>query len=302
MAWPNGETGFTRSPLWPTQRESLTLDVKRILIVGPPRTGTTMLPRLLAGGESVLSLSEPFHLRDLLPYPILRLFYASFQWRCRLQRVPLPNGESPDDYLEFLDNLARTNGMEYLVVKEVFHEREIKPPFASLNIIDYLTNRSWAVVGIIRHPFDALASTVRLLGRLFFGGTGSLIRTLWPAVPRFTGHDHIIRWAAENWCDFVDWARRRNLFVVRYEDLVKKPAPELRRICEHTGLPFQESMLNHRRAPTAFGGIGSPNVLLRRNKPISTRSIGRGKLLSQTQRQVIRRICGERAAELGYTL
>jgi hypothetical protein len=258
---------------------------------------------VIAGGDHVLSLSEPFHLSDLLAPWALNAFYWDLQRKSRLKRLPLPPSGGYDDYFGFLQRMAAMNGFRYLVMKEVFHEREINPPFANFNLLDGMVARGVPVVAIIRHPWDTAASTVRLLRRLFFGVVGDTVRFFWPMVPHWSGSNDIIRWASLNWAHFVDWTVERKLFVVRYEDLVRSPADSIQRICDYTGIPLVPRMLeHHRHRPKVFGGIGAPEVLFRRARPVNSKSVGKGRSLTREQRQIIREHCGEQAARLQYNL
>ncbi len=279
------------------------MDVKHIFIVGPPRTGTTLLARLLAGGEGVLSLSEPFHMHAILHRWVLGGFYWRFQKSRGLRRLRLPNRCTPKRYLGFLREMAGANGFDFLVLKEVFHELGLKRPFRNFDLLDECTTGGAPVVALIRHPGDAAASTLGLLRWLLGKHRGCIIRLLWPSVPRFRNDNHIIRWTAENWVHFADWSRRRRLFVIRYEDLVENPDETLARICEHAGLPFHKRMLEHHRHNlTAFGGGGDPKLILCRPRPIHTESVGRGQSLTRKQYESIKTTCGTRAADFGYSL
>lgn len=277
-------------------------DVKPIFIVGPPRTGTTLLARLLGGGEKVLSLSEPFHLDDLLPHWALKYWFRSLLKKSEMVRVPLPRIRNYDEYFSFLKDLAAANQMRYLVMKECFHELELKKPWANFELLDGFAATGHSIIAITRHPSDTIASTLKLLRKLFFGYTGVLIRLMWPSVPRFADDDHVVRWAARNWAHFMEWASDRNLCLVRYEDLVKEPAATLMRLCESVGLPYSERMLDHEHMPPGFGGIGAPEVLFKAPKPVDSSSVGRGKSLAPEHQRTIRALCGIQAAETGYTI
>ena len=257
--------------------------------------------RLLASGEGVLSLSEPFHLNDLLPVWALRHFYAGLQRGARLQLVSMPRVKDYDLYFDYLKKMADINHFRFLVVKEVFHEIGINPPFANFKLLDSFAAEGHAIIAIIRNPNDTIASTVKLLKKLFFGWTGRVIRTLWPHVPRFADEEAIVRWSAQNWTHFVEWARQRKLFVVRYEDLVTTPAEAMKSVCEYIGMPYHEHMLDHQRQPTVFGGIGAPEVLFSKPKPVNGQSVGRGRALPAEWRAIIDAVCGLPAADLGYT-
>jgi hypothetical protein len=279
------------------------VDVKAIFMIGPPRTGTTLLSRLLATGDNVLSLSEPFHLHAILNRWVLAGYYRWFQHRCQLRRMPVPNRCTAARYLDFLREMAAANGLRYLVVKEVFHELGLPPPFRNLDLLSNVAAHSDRVLGIVRHPCDAAASTVSLLHWLLGKHRGCIIRLLWPSVPRFRDDNHIIRWAAQNWAHFVDWSQERALCVIRYEDLVADPAEALPRICNHIGLPFHERMLDHHHHdPAAFGGGGDPKVMLCRPRPVHCESVGRGRDLTRGQYESVRNACARQAAELGYRL
>jgi hypothetical protein len=272
-------------------------------MIGPPRTGTTLLSRLLASSDAVLSLSEPFHLHAILHRWVLAGYYWQFQRRCGLRRMRLPSRCTPGRYLDFLRRLAEANGMRSLVIKEVFHQQELRPPFRNLGLLNQITAGNDRIIGIIRHPYDTAASTVLLLNWLLGKHRGCIIRWLWPSAPRFRDDDHIIRWAAGNWAHFAEWSRERRLFVVRYEDLVADPAAVLPRICDHAGLPFHERMLNHHRhRPAAFGGGGDPRTMFCRPRPVHSESVGRGKDLTRRQRASVKAACAARAGDFGYRL
>lgn len=279
------------------------VDVKPVLLIGPPRTGTTLLARLLASGDGVLSLSEPFHMHAILHRWVLAGYYRRFQRSCGFRPAPLPNACTPGRYLDFLRRMAQSNGLRHLVIKEVFHELGLPPPFRNLDLLNKIAARSAHVIGITRHPADTAASTIDLLRWLLGRHRGCVIRLLWPSVPRFRDDSHIVRWAAENWSHFTGWARERELLVVRYEDLVADPAAVLPGICERAGLPFHERMLaHHQHRPAAFGGGGDPKLLLRRPKPVHRQSVGRGRNLTRRQHAAVRAICGAAAADFGYSL
>lgn len=284
------------------QRGDAALDVHSVFVVGPPRTGTTLLCKLLGNSENVLSLTEPFHLRDLLPNWVLRCFYRRLQREFRLQKVTLPRSNNSRPYWKFMQSLAHTNRFKHLVVKEVFREVDLDIRWANMKLLDSFAAHHLPIVATIRHPWDAAASTINLLDWLFFGWRGRMVRTLWPTVPRFKTHDAIVEWAARNWVCFTEWALRRELFLVRYEDFVRQPEAMMRRICEYCGIPFREQMVNPRHWPRAFGGIGAPEVLLSAGRPVHVTSVGRGKHLTARQKEIISDICWPLARQIGYEL
>jgi hypothetical protein len=229
-------------------------------------------------------------------------FFCRVQRKAKLKHVPLPRRSSRERFEAFLSELSARNGFEFLVVKETFHERGLGRPWCNFELLDGFAAGPAPVIGVIRHPYDTAASTVRLLRRLVFGPSGWLMRRLLPNVPRFRNDTEIIRWSAGNYAHFAEWARRRNLFLVRYEDLVNGVERQLSRMCAHSGIRFDPRMLDHHHPRTAFGGIGSPEVLLLPARPVNRNSIGRGRQLTRQQRDILRAECAECAAEFGYSL
>jgi hypothetical protein len=90
--------------------------------------------------------------------------------------------------------------------------------------------------------------------------------------------------------------------MTRYEDLVCEPERELRRVCEACDLPFDATMLDHEHPRAAFGGIGAPEVVNRRPRPVNTASVGRKDQLAEPLREIIRSRCAEAAKAFGYPL
>lgn len=278
------------------------MEVKPVFIIGPPRTGTTLVSFLLGGGEGTLSLSEPFHAHAIMPHWAQHRFFCRLQKSAGLNHVRPPRRFHRQRFQVFLRDLAAHNGLPFLIIKETFHHRRLKPPWCNFELLDGFASEQDPIIGVVRHPYDTAASTVRLLRRLVFGPSGWLVRRLFRNVPRFVDNTDIVRWSAENYLHFAGWVRQRHLFVVRYEDLVSEPGPQLRRICDYSGVPFDERMLDHRHPRTAFGGIGSPEVLYRPPQPVNRKSVGRGKQLTDEHRDILRKVCAPCAAELGYPL
>lgn len=278
------------------------MEAKPILIVGPPRTGTTLVAFLLGGADSLLALSEPFHAHAILPHWFQHRLFCRFQKNAGLTHVCPPRQFDRQRFYSFLRELAARNGFRFLAIKETFHDRRLAPPWCNFELLDSLAADSNPVIAVMRHPYDTAASTVKLFRRLVFGFSGRMIRAWLPNVPRFADSTDVVRWTAENYLHFADWVRRRKLFVVRYEELVGSPGDQLRRICDHSGVPFDERMLDHRHPRTAFGGIGAPEIFYRPPRPVSPGSVGRGESLSEQQREIIGQMCAGCAGEYGYHL
>jgi len=275
------------------------LDVQTILIFGPPRSGTTLLTRLLGSGDGAIALSEPFQFQAMVKDWFLKSTARWFQRRFE-SPVPLPKPDSRVDLLRFLRELAGRNRLGPIVIKEVFHEFGLQPPWRNLDRLDWLADSGAAIVGIVRHPCDTVDSTRRLLRRLLFGPVGVAARLRWPSVPRFRDDLAMIRWAARNWSDFVEWARERGIRTIRYEDLAAAPERVMDDVCADVGLRFESLALNGRAGKSHFAGIGDPGVLFRPRRAVHGRSVGRGQRLTPEERAVVQGLCAAEAEELGY--
>jgi hypothetical protein len=119
---------------------------------------------------------------------------------------------------------------------------------------------------------------------------------------------------AKDWCDRIRATRAqrvRHVLEIRYEGLVERPDPVLRRICGFVELPFDAVMLDyHRRAPERLAEHEArPEVTkeqrLRQQefttKPPERSRIGRWKTeLSPNDLARFERVAGDMLDELGY--
>jgi hypothetical protein len=277
------------------------VELREGFIIGPPRSGTTLMAFLLGGGAGVLCLSEPFLQYSIAPHWKLNRFFYRFEKSAGLARTRPPQKGDNRRYGAFLRRLARMNGFRYLAIKETFRHERPERCWCNAEFLDGLATDGTPMVTLIRHPYDIAASTIKLC-RWVTGLRGWMLRCRWPFLPHFRNHTGIVRWAVRNWVSYLDWARRHGLELVRYEDVVAAPETHVPAICERLGLPFERRMLDYRQPRIAFGGIGDPWLMHRPPRPVSTQSVGQAHKLTREQREVVRAACAGRAPELDYTL
>jgi len=273
-------------------------DVRSLLIVGLPRGGTTLLSSLLGGGAGVISLSEPYFARTIMPHWRLNRVFRRIEKHHGLKRLPPPRDIDVGSLWDYLTSVTSKNGMRHLVVKETFRfDRSWK----NIDDLNQVADRADCTVVITRHPIDAAVSTLRFC-RFWKGWIGRLVRLWIRGLPLFETPDDLMEYFAENYIQFEQWRTSRSLYTLRYEDLARNPNETLRGLCDHCGLAFDERMTDPNHPRTAFGGIGAPEVVNRKPRKVGTGSIDRSSGISEKHRAFLRICCAESAAAFGYSL
>jgi len=238
-----------------------------LFLIGPPRSGSTLLARMLGAHSEIHAPAEP-HLITPLAYlgfydKVDEAAYDPIITQAAAAELvsALPRGEQ--DYLDALrgftdglyTRLLAPSGRRWLLDKT--------PAYAL--VLDFLARlypKAQYVV-LTRHPMAIWCSYVDS----FFDGDARfahdhnpLLERYVPAIARF------LREAPVPSCH------------VRYEELVQDPARQLQRICAHVGVAFEPGMVNYGEreggtTPTARG-LGDPMTVGREVRP-TTRSLER---------------------------
>lgn len=225
------------------------MEDRLIFLIGSPRSGTTMLARMLGAHSAIHAPAEPhlmtglahlgyFAKVDEAPYdPIIT------QLALKELVSSLPNGEA--DYLEALrahtdvlyEKLLAPSGKNCLLDKT--------PAYALvLDFVARLYPHAHYVV-LTRNPVAVWSSQVES----FFDGDPEAAQRTSPLLGRYV--PAIARFLRE---------RPVELLHVRYEDLVADPERHARAIAEHLGLPFESRMVDYGEAGPVQSarGLGDP--------------------------------------------
>jgi len=231
-----------------------------IFLIGAPRSGTTLLARMLGGHSAIYQRAEPH-----LITPIAHLGYFG-----KVQKAPydpnnvdqaihefvadLPHGEA--DYLDALRAYTDTMYGRMLATapgKRFFLDKT--PAYALvLPFVAKLYPGAKYVV-LTRHPLAVQSSYVES----FFDGDWAVAVTHNPILARYVPA-------------LASFVRDRPvpLLHVRYEELVRDPEAEFRRICEHLGIPFEAAAIAYGEKGDAPKGLGDPTGVARHTRPVTT--------------------------------
>ncbi|MBD3232114.1 MAG: hypothetical protein GF315_00150 [candidate division Zixibacteria bacterium] len=235
-----------------------------LFIIGMPRSGTTMLERILESHSMIMGGPEPHLLTPLahLGYfdkvdkaPYDHILAAESQ---RLFVSNLPNKEQ--DYIDacraycdvLYGRLLSTTG------KKIYLD---KTPAYGL-ILQFLSkiypDANYIVLS--RHPLAIFAS----FANSFFDGDyqtaqkyNPILNRYIPAMAKFIRQDEV---------PFIH---------VKYEDLVKDPEGWIGKIYDHIGIPFEKETIDYGKkepAPEAKKGLGDPIGVKQHSRP-TTKSV-----------------------------
>ena len=236
------------------------MEDKLIFVIGPPRSGSTLLMRMLSSHSAIYSRAEP-HLLT----PLAHLGYydtvdqAPFDHLQAQQAVrelvaDLPRGE--DDYLDACRAYT-----------DVLYDRVLaacgkgKPFFLDktpangliLPFIAKLYPRARYVV-LTRHPAAVWSS----YANSFFDGDYAAARKFNPILNRYVPA-------------MARFLRDRPVPYVRvgYEDLVRRPEDEMRRVFAFVGVPFEPDTIEYGKHEHDDKGLGDPLGVQRHSRPVT---------------------------------
>lgn len=235
------------------------MEEKLLFLIGPPRSGSTLLTRMLGSHTAIHAPDEP-HL--LTPLAHLGYYakvdaapYDPIITQLAMQQLvqALPDGEA--DFLTAMR--ALTDSLyERLLTPSGRSMLLDKTPAYSL-VLDFATrlypNAHYVV--LTRHPMAVWSSFVES----FFDGDHESAHRHQPLLERYV--PAIARFLRE---------RPVPVHHVRYEELVQNPETEVEEICRFAGLPFEPEMIDYGErggAQQSARGLGDPVAVAKQSRP-----------------------------------
>ncbi len=231
-----------------------------LFVIGPPRSGSTLLMRMLSSHSAIYSRPEP-HL--LTPLAHLGFYdtvdkapfdHLQAQQSARAFVADLPRGET--DYLD-----ACRAYTDILYGRMLAARGKGKPLFLDktpanaliLPFIARLYPRARYVV-LTRHPAAIWSS----YANSFFDGDYVAARKFNPILNRYVPA-------------MARFLRDRPVPLVRvsYEELVQHPEAEMRRVFEFLGLPFEPDTVEYGKHELDAKGLGDPLGVQRHSRPVT---------------------------------
>jgi hypothetical protein len=190
----------------------LTPPTRALLVLGAPRSGTTLLAAMLGCHPDVVMLNED------LRFSVSKIIGN----RAVGNKVPIPTHMELSRKLTlFTRFLYKTRLMGLCRRLGLFNSFF---PGSFYSIEDYLVVDGIKLVGIVRNPNDVISSMMR--------------REKWS-----------FDFALRNWARSVEILAslherlKQNMAVITFEDLVSQPEPVMRRLSDFLGLDYDPQML-----------------------------------------------------------
>jgi Sulfotransferase family len=232
-----------------------------VFLIGAPRSGTTLLARMLGAHSQIYGRAEPH-----LITPIAHLGYFG-----KVQKAPYDQNNVEQAIREIVAEIPRHEA-GYLDALRAYTDSiyaqlmELAPPGKRLFldktpayalVLPFLVKLypDAKYVVLTRHPLAVLSSYVES----FFAGDYRVALDHNPILQRYV--PELARLVRDRPVPHV-W--------VRYEDLAKEPEAPFRRVCEHLGVPFEERAISYGESGEAFKGLGDPTGVARHTRPVTS--------------------------------
>lgn len=233
-----------------------------LFVISSPRSGSTLLQRMLGSHSQIFTHPEPHMLT-----PLAYLGYHDTVDKAQFDHINaaeairefvsgLPRGE--EDYLDALRAYTDTMYGRMLATsgKSMFLDKT--PAYALVSdFVAKLYPKAKYVV-LARHPLAVQSS----FANTFFEGDWQRAHDFNPVVERYVP-------AIAKFIRAHQGGSGVPMFVVRYEDLVQDPADWLRRIFEFLGVPHEDAAVEYGKHKHIKKSFGDPVTVNQHDRPVT---------------------------------
>jgi hypothetical protein len=236
------------------------METRLLFVIGPPRSGTTLLMRMLSSHSAIYSRTEP-HLLT----PLAHLGYYD-----TVDAAPFDHLQAVESVRQFVSELPRGE-QDYLdacrAYTDILYGRMLaargkgKPFFldktpANALVLPFITKvyPQACYVVLTRHPAAIFSS----YANSFFDGDYAAAQKFNPILNRYVPA-------------MARLLREQPVPLVRvvYEQLVQHPEEEMRRVFEFLGLPFEAGAIEYGRHEHDSKGLGDPLGVNQHTRPVT---------------------------------
>ena len=284
---------------------------KPIFLLGNQGGGLTLLSRMLrrhedivncTGNKSYWTGADELHAvyGPILPFNLTGIKY-------KLPKHPIFNTQRSwsyaiDDSIDIYRktekdfNIAEKNKLEHLIKYFMYRFGNKKSRFIDKSQI-YTVRMSYIHSQLKEHNPKFILLTRNPYAEVFRSAKGPL------PYSEISSREEKLKYAAQHWKNSINAVledKKNNpeidILIVRFEDLLRDPEENLRKICKHIDLKFNEDMLPRPEHTVSFGSriIGRWYPLM---PDINKKYIGK---ISNHDIDIIHAICGNVAEKLGY--
>jgi len=236
------------------------MESRLLFVIGPPRSGSTLLMRMLSSHSAIYSRAEPhlltplahlgyFDTVDAAPFDHLQAAQAAREFVAEL-----PCGEA--DYLDACRAYADILYGRMLAARGAGKPLFLDKTPANALVLPFVTKlypRARYIV-LTRHPAAIFSS----YADSFFDGDYEAARRFNPILNRYV--PPMARLLRE---------RPVPLVHVGYEQLVQHPAEEMRRVCDFLGVAFEPGIIDYGEHAHDSKGLGDPLTVNKQTRPIT---------------------------------
>lgn len=269
------------------------MTVTPVFLLSLPRSGSTLVQRVLAAHEGVATAPEPwivlpqvYALRDGGAYAEYGHALAARAIRDFASRL---DGGEERYWAEVRGFVERLHGAAAAPDDRWFVDKTPRYHFVADDLFRIFPDAHFVVLW--RHPLAVVASTVETWGR------GRWMVERW-RVDLFDGLDHLVR---------AFQAHEGRSHAVRFEDLLARPSETWPALFDHLGIPFEPASLARFSGVDVEARMGDPTGR-KSYETLSTEPLERWKraitspLRRRWCRDYLRWIGEERLSVMGYSL